>query len=131
MTSISILSLIIFRLYSSVNLRQNLATQINVNRRLPSHTRVRNPQQNLFRTICPTPSQSVTGQGLATQIIASLLKIAKATHQLTHIKAHTTTNNIASIRMLEKNGFKHIKIEKDAATLNSKSLNFTYFTLDI
>ena len=75
--------------------------------------------------------QSVTGQGLATQIIASLLKIAKATHQLTHIKAHTTTNNIASIRILEKNGFKHIKIEKDAATLNSKSLNFTYFTLDI
>lgn len=75
--------------------------------------------------------QTATGQGQTTKIIASLIKIAKTSHHLSQINAHTTTNNIGSIRVLEKNNFKHINIQKNAATLNGKSLSFTYYMLNI
>lgn len=75
--------------------------------------------------------QTATGQGHATQIVANLIKIAKSQLSLSLIKAHTTTDNLASIRVLEKNNFKHIKTKQNAATLNGKSLNFTYFELEL
>lgn len=71
--------------------------------------------------------QSATGQGLATKIVAELLKIAKTNHGIQHIKAHTTTNNPASRRVLEKNGFEHIRIALNATTLNDKPIGFTYY----
>lgn len=76
-------------------------------------------------------AKQATGQGQATKIVANLIKRAKTTHALTQINAHTTTNNPASIRVLEKNNFKHLKFQKNAAKLNGKSLDFTYFTLNL
>lgn len=71
-----------------------------------------------------------TGQGLATKMTAQLIKRAK-THGLTNLTAYTTTINIASIRVLQKNDFKHIRIDKNAETLNGKSLDFTHFARDL
>ncbi|PCI86744.1 MAG: hypothetical protein COB24_08295 [Hyphomicrobiales bacterium] len=75
-------------------------------------------------------AKNKTGQGLATKMTAKLIKLAK-THGLTNLTAYTTTINIASIRVLEKNGFKHIRINKNAETLNGQSLDFTHYARDI
>ncbi|MGL1919473.1 MAG: GNAT family N-acetyltransferase [Hyphomicrobiales bacterium] len=88
---------------------------------------IKNQTAELGYRIC----QSQTGKGLATKVVAELFEIAKTNHQLTRINAHTTLDNPASARVLEKNGFKHLKIVKNAATLNGKNLDFTYYTKDI
>lgn len=76
-------------------------------------------------------AKNSAGKGKATKMIEALVKIAKTQHQLTSINAHTTVDNIGSIRVLEKTGFKHIKIVKNAAKLNGKNLDFTYFKLNL
>lgn len=45
------------------------------------------------------------GQGLATEAVAGLVQWAKQQPQVKHIEAETNTDNEASIRVLEKNGF--------------------------
>ncbi|MBL1419898.1 MAG: GNAT family N-acetyltransferase [Alphaproteobacteria bacterium] len=75
-------------------------------------------------------AKNQTGQGLATKLTANLINLAK-THNLKTLTAHTTTTNIASIRVLEKNNFKHTKTTKNATILNGQSLDFTHYTRDI
>ena len=75
--------------------------------------------------------QSVTGKGLATNLTAKLLDIAKHQHNLIQINAHTTTDNPSSVRVLEKTGFKHLRIEPNAVILNGKKLSFTYYKIKL
>jgi ribosomal-protein-alanine N-acetyltransferase len=45
------------------------------------------------------------GQGLATEMVAGIVQWAKQQPQVKHIEAETSTDNKASIRVLERNGF--------------------------
>jgi RimJ/RimL family protein N-acetyltransferase len=45
------------------------------------------------------------GQGLATEAVAGIVQWAKQQPEVKHIEAETNTDNEASIRVLEKNGF--------------------------
>jgi ribosomal-protein-alanine N-acetyltransferase len=45
------------------------------------------------------------GEGLATEMVAGLVKWAKRQSEVRQIEAETTVDNKASIRVLEKNGF--------------------------
>jgi len=47
------------------------------------------------------------------------------------IKAKTTTNNIASQRVLEKNGFERIETSSEEFEMNGQMLKFVYYILKI
>jgi [ribosomal protein S5]-alanine N-acetyltransferase len=47
------------------------------------------------------------------------------------IKAKTTTNNIASQRVLEKNGFKQVYISDDEFEMNGQKLQFIDYLLEL
>ena len=47
------------------------------------------------------------------------------------IKAKTTTNNIASQRVLEKNGFKQVYIDDNAFEMNGQKLQFIDYILEL
>ncbi|MCP4323315.1 MAG: GNAT family N-acetyltransferase [Alteromonadales bacterium] len=67
------------------------------------------------------------GKGLATKALCSLVRIAEDDLGLKQLSAMTTTNNLASIRVLEKLGFDQVNIEYDAIEMNGEILSFIHF----
>ena len=63
--------------------------------------------------------QAYTGKGIASKALNLYIEINQ-------IKAKTTTNNIASQRVLEKNGFKRMCTSNEEVKLNGQSLSFIY-----
>ncbi|MDX8363362.1 GNAT family N-acetyltransferase [Cytobacillus sp. IB215316] len=71
--------------------------------------------------------QLYTRKGVAKKAVKLLLE--KLTDQdIIQVKAKTTTNNIASQKVLEKNGFKHSKSYDEESEMNGQKLNFVYYT---
>lgn len=56
---------------------------------------------------------------------------ASLTNEVKQIKAQTTTNNIASQKILEKHGFKKINTRSEPFIMNGEEVSFVYYALDI
>ncbi|MBS4190220.1 GNAT family N-acetyltransferase [Bacillus sp. FJAT-49705] len=74
--------------------------------------------------------QAHTGKGFANKALKLLLETIPD-KDIVQIKAKTTTNNIASQKVLEKNGFKRVATSSEEFEMNGKKLNFVYYTLPI
>lgn len=74
--------------------------------------------------------QEHTGKGIANQALQKLIETI-ADEDIKQIKAETTTNNIASQRVLEKNGFEKITTSSESFEMNGQKLNFIYYALTI
>lgn len=74
--------------------------------------------------------QAQTGKGIATKALKLLLETV-IDKDIKQIKAKTTTNNIASQKVLEKNGFERIATDDEEFEMNGQELNFVYYTLTI
>lgn len=71
-----------------------------------------------------------TGKGIANKALKLLLETAVEEGRLKQIKAQTTTNNIASQKVLEKNGFKKIGTSDETFEMNNQQLSFVYYSWD-
>lgn len=68
-----------------------------------------------------------TGKGIANKALKLLLE--KVTYKdITQVKAKTTTNNLASQRVLEKNGFENIASGNEEFEMNGQKEKFIYYT---
>ena len=74
--------------------------------------------------------QAHTGKGIATKALKLLLGTV-IDQDIKQIKAKTTTNNIASQKVLEKNGFVRIAADDEEFEMNGQTLKFVYYTLTI
>ena len=74
--------------------------------------------------------QAHTGKGIATKALKLLLE-TEIDKDIKQIKAKTTTNNIASQKVLEKNGFEKIATAGEIFEMNGQKLQFVYYTLTI
>ncbi|MEK5431058.1 GNAT family N-acetyltransferase [Lysinibacillus sp. FSL R7-0073] len=74
--------------------------------------------------------QEHTGKGIANKALKKLIETI-TDEDIKQIKAETTTNNIASQRVLEKNGFKKISTSSENIEMNGQKLNFIYYALTI
>lgn len=72
--------------------------------------------------------QAHTGKGIANKALKLLIETV--TGKVKEIKAKTTTNNIASQRVLEKNGFERIESSEEFE-MNGQMLKFVYYILKI
>lgn len=68
--------------------------------------------------------KAYVGKGIGTAAVNLLLN--KAVH-IKKIKAKTTTNNIASQKTLERNGFKQIYVSDDPFEMNGQQLKFIHY----
>ncbi|MDD1501505.1 GNAT family N-acetyltransferase [Lysinibacillus sp. CNPSo 3705] len=71
--------------------------------------------------------QEYGGKGIAARALKLLLETEI---RVKKIKAKTTTNNIASQRVLEKNGFKQLSISDNKFEMNGKKLQFIDYILE-
>ena len=74
--------------------------------------------------------QAHTGKGIANKALKILIETV-TDEDIKQIKAKTTTNNIASQRILEKNGFERIATSSEEFEMNGQKLSFVYYTLTI
>ncbi|MFA1821929.1 GNAT family N-acetyltransferase [Virgibacillus oceani] len=70
--------------------------------------------------------KSYTGKGIAKKALQLLLKTVSK-QGITQILAKTLTNNIASQKILEKSGFKHVSTSDEEFELNGQRLKFVYY----
>ncbi|MCF6409666.1 GNAT family N-acetyltransferase [Pseudalkalibacillus salsuginis] len=70
--------------------------------------------------------QHHTGKGVAKKALKLLLETA-IEQGIKHIKAKTTTNNIASQKVLEGNGFKQTASNDEEFEMNGQNLKFTNY----
>lgn len=68
-----------------------------------------------------------TGKGVAKKALALLLKTIVEL-DIKEVKAKTTTNNIASQKVLEQNGFEHTETSPKEFEMNGQMLNFVNYT---
>ncbi|MFB7159285.1 GNAT family N-acetyltransferase [Lysinibacillus sp. NPDC056232] len=68
------------------------------------------------------------GKGIGAKALKLLLETEISVKK---IKAKTTTNNIASQRVLEKNGFKQVCIDDDEFEMNGQKLQFIDYLLEL
>jgi ribosomal-protein-alanine N-acetyltransferase len=70
--------------------------------------------------------EAYTGKGIANKALKLLLRtiIRKG---IKEVLAQTTTNNIASQKVLKKNGFKYIKTNDNEFEMNRKRIKFIYY----
>jgi len=61
--------------------------------------------------------QEFQGQGLATEMVAAIVKWAEHQPQVKRIEAETNIDNKASIRVLEKNNFSYIGVGIEPGTI--------------
>lgn len=71
-----------------------------------------------------------TGKGIANKALKILVETV-TNEDVKQIKAKTTTNNIASQRILEKNGFERIGTSSEEFEMNGQRLSFVYYALNI
>ncbi|GLC89389.1 GNAT family N-acetyltransferase [Lysinibacillus piscis] len=71
-------------------------------------------------------AEAYSGQGIASQALALLLTTI---HQqgIQQLLAKTTNNNIASQKILEKNGFQLIETNEDTFEMHGQPLHFVYY----
>lgn len=74
--------------------------------------------------------QAHTGKNIATKALKLLIETVTDI-EIKQIKAKTTTNNIASQKVLEKNGFDEIATDDKEFEMNGQRLNFVYYILTI
>lgn len=74
--------------------------------------------------------QAHTGKGIANKALKILVETV-TNEKVKQIKAKTTTNNIASQRILEKNGFRRIDTNSEEFEMNGQRISFVYYNLDI
>jgi len=74
--------------------------------------------------------QAHTGKGIANKALKILVETVIG-EDIKQIKAKTTTNNIASQRVLEKNGFERIDTSIEEFEMNGQRLSFVYYVLNI
>lgn len=74
--------------------------------------------------------QEHTGKGIANKALKKFIETI-ADKDIKQIKAETTTNNIASQRVLEKNGFEKITTSSESFEMNGQKLSFVYYALTI
>lgn len=67
-----------------------------------------------------------TGKGVAKKALELLLEIV-GQQDVKQVKAMTTTNNIASQKVLEKNGFKQTACDEEEFDMNGQKLTFIYY----
>lgn len=72
--------------------------------------------------------QEYGGKGIGARALKLLLETEIS---VTKIKAKTTINNIASQRVLEKNGFKQVSTSDDEFEMNGKKLQFINYILEL
>lgn len=65
-----------------------------------------------------------TGKGVAKKALKLFLKQEQNVKQ---VKAKTTTNNIASQKVLEKNGFERTETDDEEFEMNGQKLRFVYY----
>ncbi len=70
---------------------------------------------------------STINNGYASEALLHLTEVADRQLKLELLTAKTTTVNLASMRVLEKNGFVKTKLETNAVLLNDKSLSIIHF----
>lgn len=70
--------------------------------------------------------QIYTGKGIATKALKMLLETITE-KGIRQIKAKTTTNNTASQKILEKNGFKYIATGDEECEMTGEELKFIYY----
>jgi len=68
------------------------------------------------------------GKGIGAKALKLLLETEVSVKK---IKAKTTTNNIASQRVLEKNGFKQVCISGDEFEMNGQKMRFIDYMLEL
>jgi len=71
--------------------------------------------------------QLYAGKGIASRALELLLEKTSEEGIVKQIKAKTTTNNIASQRVLEKNGFERLDISDDTIHFNGVDLKFVHY----
>lgn len=69
-----------------------------------------------------------TGKGIANRALKLLVGKVVEEGRIKQIKAQTTTNNIASQKILEKNGFEQLGISDEAFEMNDQLLKFVYYS---
>ncbi|MGE7118732.1 GNAT family N-acetyltransferase [Peribacillus sp. NPDC046944] len=72
--------------------------------------------------------QIYTGRGIANRALQLLLKKI-VDKDIKQIHAKTTTTNIPSQKVLEKNGFKKVATSEEGFEMNGQNLHFVYYTL--
>ena len=70
------------------------------------------------------------GKGIANKALKLLIESVKNS-DVKQINAQTTTNNIASQKVLEKNGFERLITSSEQFDMNGERVNFVYYTLNI
>jgi RimJ/RimL family protein N-acetyltransferase len=58
--------------------------------------------------------ESAWGRGYGTEAVAGLVEICRRHGGITAVNADTDLDNIASQRVLEKNGFERVRVTEDA-----------------
>jgi [ribosomal protein S5]-alanine N-acetyltransferase len=70
--------------------------------------------------------KSYTGKGIASKALKLLMETTYK-HGIKQLLAKTTNNNIASQRVLEKNGFKRVITNDEELIMNGQSLKFVHY----
>lgn len=68
-----------------------------------------------------------TGKGIAVKALALLLENVRKM-SISKLMAQTTTTNIASQKILEKNGFIHVNLSDEEFEINGQQFKFTYYS---
>lgn len=71
--------------------------------------------------------QNHTGKGIAKKAL-KLLLVTIGELDIKEIKAKTTTNNIASQKVLEQNGFERTEKNDDEFEMNGQTVKFVHYT---
>lgn len=71
------------------------------------------------------------GKGYATQALQQLVEYARKQLHLTQLTAKTTTNNHASIKVLEKVGFTQVVRDSNAFLFNGEKVSFVHFVKNL
>ncbi|MCA0987144.1 GNAT family N-acetyltransferase [Guptibacillus algicola] len=68
-----------------------------------------------------------TGMGVAKQALKLLIDEVKVS-EIEEVHAKTTSNNIASQKVLEKSGFNRVGHDEECFSMNGEQVNFVYYS---
>lgn len=69
-----------------------------------------------------------SGKGIASLAVALLLQTI-SWEEINQVNAKTTANNIASQKVLEKNGFQKVQAKENGFYIDGENLEFVHYTL--
>ncbi|QDP39271.1 GNAT family N-acetyltransferase [Radiobacillus deserti] len=73
--------------------------------------------------------KAYTGKGIANRALKLLLETIRNKQGIKEVSAKTTTNNMASQKVLEKNGFKYMAASDEEFLMNGQKVKFVYYLL--